>query len=267
MFKFAASSLAIALALSSFGAHAADVSTKAADSIPTLKLTETFADNNTSASNAASTLNNVTDLTADHQVTIVQSPTTCGGVPAPRMVPSDGYSTLCVNGILRFINDSENYTYSLKVSKTVNGKQEVLDDLSMVGPIGRPLTFKTAQELQYVKSASVEKDAQTGDDKTSLEAGTVDTGIFVILDPQGKLKDGTVIMDVDFDYSELLDIKNITTSDGLSIQSPDIRVTSQRSVVKLSPGKTLKLVGLRMSDDGKTEEHVEVDLTAKAQTK
>lgn len=267
MFKFAASTLAIALALSSLGAHAADASSKAATSIPTPKLTETFAGNTSPATHSSSALDTLQALTADHIMNVVASPTSCGGAPAPQMVPSDGYSTLCVNGILRFINDSENYAYSLKVSKTVNGKQEVQDQMTLVGPIGRPLTFKSTQELPYVKSASQEKDDQTGETQTVLQSDKVESGLFAMLDPQGKSKDGTVLMDVDFDYSELLSIQNVTTAEGLTIQTPDTRVTNQRSVVQLTPGKPLKLVGFSIGDDGKSESKIEVELSVKPQTK
>lgn len=267
MFKFAASTLAIALALSSFGAHAADASSKAANSIPTPKLTETFAGNTSPATSSSSPLDTLNALTAEHIVNVVVSPTSCGGVPAPQMVPADGYSTLCVNGILRFINDSENYAYSLKVSKTVNGKQEMLNQMTLVGPIGRPLTLKSEQEVPYVKSASQEKDAKTGETKTVLQSDKVESGLFVLLDPQSKLKDGSVVMDVDFDYSELLSIQDITTADGLTIQSPDTRVTNQRSVVQLTPGKPLKLVGFNIGDDGKSESTLAVELTVKPETK
>jgi hypothetical protein len=245
MLKFRSTALAVSLAISAVAAHA---------TVPTPPLTataavpasgvEAFA---SSAINASPAVKTETQNTAgddagfkqQFKLDVVESPTTCGGIPAPRMTPQDGYHTVCVNGGLRFINNAEQYQYKVTISRTQKGKKQVVEQFEAVSPLGMPVSFSAGNETGYLQSVSTDKD--TG--KTDLVSGKVFSGVFVALDPKSRNENGTVNIETMFDISDLLSLTNVATTDGVTIQTPNTRGISEHTTVTVTPGKELKFDG------------------------
>jgi hypothetical protein len=249
MLKFRSTALAVSLAISAFAAHAA---------APTPPLTETAAApasdvevSARSAITASPAVKTETQATADgdsafkqqFKIDVVENPTTCGGIPAPRMTPKDGYRTVCVNGGLRFINDADQYQYKVSISRTQKGKKQVSEEFQLRGPLGMPLTFSTGNEIPYLQSVSTNKD--TG--KTEIVPGTVFSGVFVALDPKSRNENGSVNVETMFDISDLVSLDNVTAQDGSTLQTPNTRGTSEHTSVTVTPGKELNFDGDNLS--------------------
>jgi hypothetical protein len=242
MFTFRSTALAISLAISAFAANAA---------VPTPPLTANAASpassvevSPTSAITALPAVKTETQTTPgddsafkqQFKIDVVENPTMCGGIPAPRMTPKDGYRTICVNGGLRFINDADQYQYKVTVSRMLKGKKQIVQQFEVTSPLGFPITYSSGNETSYVQSVSTDK--ETG--KMELVPGKVFSGVFVVLDPKSRNENGSVNVETMFDISDLVSIDNDTAPDGSMMQTPNTRGTSEHTTVTVTPGKELR---------------------------
>lgn len=240
--------LAAALALYAFAAQA---------EIPTSQLTAATAshasdvvvaaaDANTSSpavkASTASAAGSI-DATFPQRISFdaVQNPTSCGGIPSPRMTPKDGYHTVCVNGALRFINEAEQYQYKVSISRMQKGERRVSNEFEILGPLGMPLTFASGNEIPYLQSVST--DAATG--KTEAVPGKVFSGVFVAIDPMSRNENGSLNVETMFDVSDLISLDSVavTGSVDTTIQTPHTQAVSEHSTVTVTPGKELHFDG------------------------
>jgi hypothetical protein len=274
MFKLRSSALAVALsftALSAFAAVPTPQLTATAVAVPTsavstnsafataasaiaVSTTDAPAAATATPTQAASTAGavEIADQVIPYAFTkldIQHDPSSCGGIPAPRLTAVDGYRTLCVNGTLRFVSNADEYTYKVTVWNTEGGKKTLKDRFDLVAPYGMPVQFTSATETPYLKSATL--DSATG--KYSMTTGRVSAGFTVILDAKGRTADGSLLVDTVFQKQDLLSIHKITGADNLDVQTPDTRFDSTQSSIRLPVGKTFSIGG----GDG-----VEVDVQA-----
>jgi hypothetical protein len=178
-----------------------------------------------------------------------RSPSICGGVPAPRLVPADGYVTVCVNDKLRFVDNAEQYMYTFTAIRLKNGKEVERSEIEGVSQLGMPLRWSTGTETPYL--SSLKTDSGTGKTTATYENGF--SGVTLLLDATTRQPDGTLIADVAVDDTSLVKLDTLAHVPGYpDIQGAHTRTASVHETLALTPGQPVTL----------HNENLEVRLTA-----
>ncbi|KWU26433.1 hypothetical protein AS149_25945 [Burkholderia cenocepacia] len=163
-----------------------------------------------------------------------RSPNSCGGVPAPRLLPADGYFTVCVNDRLRFVNSADQYHYSFVAIRLQDGKEVERSGIEGVSQLGMPVQWSTGTETPYL--ASLKVDNATG--KTTATSETVFSGVTLFADAATRRPDGTLVADVAVDDTSLIKLDTLAHVPGYPpIQGAHTRAVSIRETLALAPGQ------------------------------
>jgi hypothetical protein len=213
MFKLSSAAIAVAFSLSAFTVQAAPPASEAT---------------------TPAAANPVADIsTAISRYDIVSDPNSCGGIPAPKMTPADGYRTLCVNGNLRFLrNDADPYAFKVTVTKTENGKTVARREFNTLQMIGEPTAMSSGDATPY--TTGTHTDLATG--KTAIETAEVVSGYAFLLDPQSVGEDGRVLVDVFLRHQKLLSLQKMSTGNAPVAEVPSTSVDHLDSTFVLTPG-------------------------------
>lgn len=234
-FKTLAASLALTLSLGAAAAHAGapapskDVDTAIAASDASLKALE------------AST----TSIFERHNVQY--NPKTCGDSTVPPLTPKDGYGTVCVDGLLRFVNLSDTVTLKVNVSEPADSKKEKAVEFAVTTAVGMPVAYSALNITPYVSSAS-----RSPDGKWTTHTDALETGSLLYLDTK-RTDDRHLLVEFDISNKDVLSVKPMTvTHDAPRVESASTRDSRFTSLVRVALGKKIEL-----SQDG-----VRVELTA-----
>jgi type IVB pilus formation R64 PilN family outer membrane protein len=138
-------------------------------------------------------------------------------------------------------------------SSSLNGSQLAVNALSTIGHVsetttqsvvtlnGQPAPMQVANEVTYLASSGSTISANVGSTST-LTPGVVTTGFTATFLPQ--IMNGKVLLGMDMTNSVLNRI-DTATSNGSSIQTPNVSSTTFQQSVSLTPGAALLLTGLQ----------------------
>jgi len=223
-FKTLAASLALALSVGAAAAHAGapspsqDINTAIASADDSLKALE------------AST----NSIFERHN--IQANPSTCGGSTVPALTPKDGYSTVCVDGILRFVNLKDTVTLKVKVSEKAGGKKDKAVEFVADTAVGMPIAYSALNIAPYVSAVS-----RLPDGKWVTHTKALETGSMLYLDTQ-RIDDHQLLVQFDISNKEVLNVKPVTVAkDAPSLDSVGTRNSRYASVARVPLGKTVEL--------------------------
>lgn len=100
---------------------------------------------------------------------------------------------------------------------------------------GIPTPIEASRLHPYRASAALGKDG-----KIVITPGTFKTGVIANLTPKIK-KDGNVEADISFDIAELITMKSINSSEGLTVDAPEVTHAILKQMVVLSPNTPVTL--------------------------
>lgn len=135
----------------------------------------------------------------------------------------------------------------------LNGTTAAFNALSSLGHVvqvysqtqvttnGHPTVLQTGNSISYLYSVSNLATANVGSSST-LTPGVINTGLTTVVLP--KIIDGAVHLGVNLTNSNLVSITS-ASSNGSTIQTPDVNSTSLEQSVMLRPGDALMLTSLR----------------------
>lgn len=138
-------------------------------------------------------------------------------------------------------------------STAYNGTNAAVAALSTLGRVvqtyaqtqvttnGHPTVMQTGNSISYLYSVSNLATANVGSSST-LTPGVINTGLTTLVMP--KIAGGTIHLGVTMTNSNLVSISS-ATSNGSSIQTPDVSSTNVQQDVILHPGDALLLTSLR----------------------
>ena len=124
---------------------------------------------------------------------------------------------------------------NVPMSATVMKGSDVLMVTSINATDGMPTPIEVSKMQPFRAQAVRGKDG-----KVVITPGTIKTGIVASLTPKVQ-KDGKVEADVSFDVAELVAMKSITSSDGLTVDAPEMNHTNLKQTVELSPNSPVIL--------------------------
>ncbi|MFM0265539.1 hypothetical protein [Paraburkholderia sediminicola] len=142
-------------------------------------------------------------------------------------------------------------------SSSLNGSQLAVKALSTLGHVaetvtqsvvtlnGQPAPMQVANEVTYLASSGSTISANVGSTST-LTPGVVTTGFTATFLPQ--IANGKVLLSMDMTNSVLNRI-DTATSNGSSIQTPNVSSTTFQQSVQLTPGAALLLTGLQQDSN------------------
>lgn len=134
------------------------------------------------------------------------------------------------------------------------GRTSLVLSQSTVTLNGQPAPIQSVLQTGYLASSSTQPSVTAGiAPVTTLTPGSVTTGFTAMLLP--RVVDGNVLLGMDFTLSTLLGL-NPATSDGASIKTPTVSLSTTQQSVRLKPGQTLMLTGLQQSSAKSTDSGV-----------
>lgn len=141
-------------------------------------------------------------------------------------------------------------------SSKLNGSALAVQALSTVGHVsetmtqsvvtlnGQPAPMQIANEVTYLASSGSVSTADVGSTST-LTPGVVTTGFTAMFLPQ--IVNGKILLSMDMTNSVLNSI-DTASSDGSSIQTPNVSSTTFQQSVSLTPGAALMLAGVQQDN-------------------
>lgn len=223
-FKTLAASLALALSLGAAAAHAG-----APARAQGLNTAIAAADDSLKALEASTS-----SIFERHN--IQTNPRTCGGSTVPALTPKDGYSTVCVDGILRFVNLKDTVTLEVKVSEKADGKKNKAVEFTANTAVGMPIAYSALTTAPYVSAVS-----RSPDGKWVAHMEALETGSLLYLDTQ-RIDDHQLLVQFDISNKEVLDVKPVTLAkDAPSLDGVGTRDSRYASFVRVPLGKSVEL--------------------------
>lgn len=141
-------------------------------------------------------------------------------------------------------------------SSSLNGSQLAVNALSTLGHVsetvtqsvvtlnGQPAPMQVANQVTYLAQSGTTNTANVGS-STTLTPGVVTTGFTATFLPQ--IVNGRILLTMDMTNSVLNSI-NQASSNGSTIQTPNVSSTTFQQSVSLTPGAALMLAGLQQDN-------------------
>ncbi len=134
------------------------------------------------------------------------------------------------------------------------GRTSLVISRSVVTLNGQAAPIQQALQTGYLASSSTTPSTTAGvAPTTTLTPGSITTGFTAMVLP--RVADGRIILGMNMTLSSLLSLNQVT-SNGSTIQTPTVTLSTAEQSVALKPGQTLMLTGLQQAGNSTTDNGV-----------